>query len=83
MRTMHSSVDKVLPINKATEVLGCNRSYVYRMIKCGQLEKATDAPLTVTATSVVRKLVGHNPYLQKHYSSIHWDIAQEAQQSFN
>ncbi len=74
---MTMSSNSALPVNEVVEILECNRSYAYRLIKSGSLEVASKSPLKVTATSLAKLLCRGNQTLLKSISSIQFNIANQ------
>jgi hypothetical protein len=75
--TIMSSNYKDLPVSEVVEILECNRSYAYRLIKSGRLEVTSKSPLKVTATSLAKLLCRGNQTLLKSISSIQFNIANQ------
>ena len=74
---MTMSSNSALPVSEVVEILECNRSYAYRLIKSGRLEIASKSPLKVTATSLAKLLCRGNQTLLKSISSIQFNIANQ------
>ena len=74
------SENKSLSVAKATEILNCDLSYVYKLIKRGRLEVAQAKPkTTITSTSIINFITTDYPFLKDMYSSIHYKVVQETQ----
>ena len=72
-----SSNAKDLPVSEVVEILECNRSYAYRLIKSGRLEVTSKSPLKVTATSLAKLLCRGNQTLLKSIGSIQFNIVNQ------
>lgn len=72
-----SSNYKDLPVSEVVEILECNRSYAYRLIKSGRLEVTSKSPLRVTAISLAELLCRGNQTLLKSINSIKYNVANQ------
>ncbi len=76
--------NKGLTVAKATEILNCDVSYIYKLIKRGKLEVAEAKPkTTVTPTSVINYITADYPFLKDMYSSISYKVAQNTQSNWH
>ncbi len=74
---------KGLSVKKAVEILNCDQSYIYKLVKKGELEVAQAKPkTTITPESIINRICSDYPYLKNCYSSIHYNINQAVQPSW-
>jgi hypothetical protein len=75
---------KGLPVAKATEILNCDISYVYKLIKRGKLEVAEAKPkTTISSSSILNFLTNDYPILKNVYSSLHYQVEKTLQPNWN
>jgi len=68
-----------LSVKKACEILNCCKSYLYKMMKNGELETVDTTPVTVNPRSVVEKILSDYPYLRSnHFISLDYEVKQES-----
>tara|TARA_R110002012_G_C11670576_1_gene613033 strand:- start:5643 stop:5879 length:237 start_codon:yes stop_codon:yes gene_type:complete len=68
-----------LSVKKACEILNCCRSYLYKLVKNGELETLGSSPVTIAPSSIVGKILSDYPYIRTaHLSSkLDYEIKQE------
>ena len=70
---------KPMTVDAVMEVLGYSRSYIYKLLRCGQLEYC-DAlrPTQVTSKSVLSHIGRRFPFLMDNcFTSIHYHVSQQ------
>jgi hypothetical protein len=63
-----------LSVLSAQNVLNCTESYVYQLIKAGELEVASSYPTRVSASSIIKRMETRNPFLAKCRTSIDYHV---------
>ena len=53
-----------LPVEEAAFILNVSKNYVYRLIREDKLEVVGLNPITVTSSSVVKRLISLQPFLE-------------------
>ena len=75
------SKEEDLSISEVVEILECNRSYAYRLIKMDRLKVTSKSPLRVTASSLAELLCRGNNTLLKSIDSIKHNVANQKEEA--
>ena len=75
------SKEEDLSVREVVNILGCNRSYAYRLIKMGRLKVTSKSPLRVTASSLAELLCRGNNTLLKSIDSIKHNVANQKEEA--
>ena len=67
-----------LTLRATQEILNCTESYVYRLIKWGDLEVVSDSPIKVSVQSVINRLEKRNPFLAKCHTALDYHVREQA-----
>ena len=68
-----------LSIGKTCEILDVCESYIYKLIKRGQLEAIGKTPMTIAPSSVISKICSDYPFLKTNmFSTLDYTVKREA-----
>ena len=70
--------DLGLTIRAAQEILGCTESYVYRLIKWGDLDVVSNRPTKISVQSVINRLEARNPFLRNIRTALDYHVREAA-----
>ena len=63
-----------LSVRSAQNVLNCTESYVYQLIKAGELKVISSYPTRISADSIIKRMETRNPFLAKCRTSIDYHV---------
>ena len=68
-----------LSVDKACQILNVCESYIYKLIKRGQLEALGKTPVTIAPSSVISKICSDYPFLKTNmFSTLDYTVKREA-----
>lgn len=71
-------VDAGIPISVVQDILNCTRSYVYKLIRSGDLAAVANRPTLVSSQSVIQRLETRFPFLKGCRSSIDYHVRERS-----
>lgn len=67
-----------LTVRATQDILGCTESYVYRLIKWGDLKVVSNRPTRISVQSIIDRLETRNPFLAKCHTALDYHVREQA-----